>query len=297
MLPDTVASMRSGLRPFSAYLLDTFGVSLRRLPQVMVISLVGWAPAAAVLWLLLGRAVHLPSVEEALAMVDAGPSRIPTQLVIDPRLAVELGLAFAVCYLLGQAIVSGACTHQMYHSSTGYPTSSLRSLGRSFARLHRTLPALLFMVTLFCIPFVAGAGFAGWMMWMDGTEWQEPARKGAAIFGLTFLLVLWAWGRLSLWPAAAVLAPRWTFSARISLKATGRRWWQVVLRLLAVSLLTAAVVSAVSTPLALMGLQGSAALVAAAFTARVMLSLVAASFSSSAAALVYADTDAPAALE
>ena len=290
-----VSSVASGLTPFSAYLASCAGVSVRRAPQVLAITLLGWAPAAVLLWLLLVYGVHIPTVSELLSLVDLGVDVGAGLLVTDRVLALQLSAGFILAYLLGQAVVTGALTHQMYMASIARPRSSVRSLGRSLARLHRTLPALMFMLVLAAVPFLAAAGSAGWVLYMDGTGWREPLLLALAVLGLVGALCLWAWGRLALWPAAAVLAPRGTFSPVVSLRATGRRWWQVVLRLVTVSLLVAAVVSAVSAPLMALGVSSSASIVAAAVTVRVVLSIASAALSSSASALIYADTDAPSA--
>lgn len=291
----TGTSVSSGLRPFSAYLSACVSIAYQRMLPIGAICVIGWAPAALALWLLFVLGVHVPSASELLYLLDGGPSATFDSVLPDPGAALRVLGAFVLAYVTGQALVSGAITHQLYWAAEGTPRSSLASLRRSAARLHRTLPALAMSVGLVAFPFLAGAAVAGWLLWSDGTSWQQPVLAGAVCTAVLGLLSLAVWGRLALWPAAAVLAPRGTFSPAVSVRCTSRRWWQTVLRLLVVALAVAAVTSAVSAPLIAIGASGSAAVIAVAVTARIILSIVSSGVSQSAAALVYCDTSAPAA--
>jgi hypothetical protein len=281
-------------RPFSAFLLDTLTVTGRRSWQVAVICVLGWAPAAAALWMLLTAGVRVPSFTELLSIADTGPVAGLPQLLLDRDAVVLWGALLAATVVLGQVLVTGALTHQLFHAAAGSPAGPLASLARSATCLHRTLPAALVLLVVIASPLAAGSAAAGWMLWMDPTGWQEPARTGVLVGALVGVLALWAAGRLALWPAAAVLAPRRTFTLRVALRASARHWWQVVLRLLVVTAVLAAVCGALATPLAMLGVTGSASVVALTLTARAALSMISGSLAASSAALVYADADAPA---
>ena len=301
LLRDTMPDLRtgmfvsSGLRPFSAYLAACVAITYRRGLHVGAICVIGWAPAALALWLLFVLGLHVPSANELLDLLDGGPSSALDSVLPDPSAALRLLGLFAVAYVLGQALVSGALTHQLYWAAEGTPRSSLESLRRSAARLHRTVPAVVMLAGLVAFPLVAGTTVAGWLLWDDGTSWQRPVMLGTACTAAFGILAVVAWGRLALWPAAAVLAPRGVLSPAVSVRCTSRRWWQTVLRLLVATLAVAAVTSAVSAPLIAVGAAGSAAVIAVAVTTRIVLSIVSSGISQSAAALIYCDTSAPAA--
>lgn len=258
-----------------------------------LITAFAFAPAALALWLLLTVALNVPNLETLTLAAQEAPTRALTQLVQDPRQAAVLTVCFLVLYLIGQSVASAAATDQVYAAALSTARPWWASLGRAVVRLPRTLPALLVLMCVIAFPFALSAAVALALVAAGEKGWVGIVVLAALALVVSGALSLWLYGRLSLLPTAAVLAPRRTFSARIALRVTSHRWWSVVGRLLLVALLVGALFSTVAAPLSLAGLSGASTVVALAAVARIALSVLSTALTTAAAALIYADVEAP----
>lgn len=280
------------LRPLSVFVTDALWLSLRRSPQLSLIALLGWLPAAATLWVLLERGLRIPSLESFVYDFSLSPQAALLAIVVDPRQALTWSALFAVSYLLGQVLVSGAFTDQLFRLSIDSPRPWYMSLAHSLARLHRALPAVLAIVLMFALAVLTPLGMVAYLVWSGERSWVFLAALTIFLSVPCWILAVWAYGRLALMPTAAVLAPRRTWSFRVSVRATAGHWWAVMTRFVLMALIVAAVTSILATPLAILGLSGSTVLVSVALIGRVVLSLASAALSSASLALVYVDTSA-----
>jgi hypothetical protein len=271
------------LRPFHRFIGDLSTVALRRLPELVVIAVVGWAPVAAAFAMALRSGLGVDAFRALLTdpAMSAGPA---PDLVADPDRFVRWLTVALVAYLPAQAFVSAATSRHLVLAVTGARPSVTGSLRWGLGRALRTTATLVVVVAAVAVPL--GAGLAGFVF----VGWT-PAAFACGAAGVAAAVAVF--GRLSLASTVAAVAPPGTPPARTSMAGLGRCWPQALVRMVAVVVIVSGAVGLVTAPLLLAGFAAGPTVFAVALAARVVLSLASASFAAASAVVVYQDLDLP----